>query len=230
MTEQGPTDPKPELTAGQQVALDDALRSAIAEKETDLIRLVLERSADPNILMFAGIAYKPLLVKNFIGPKALDTIHAEEIDALSERNRKRRNSLRYIFYDIFCEESEFDESSRRKMEELNARHQQQREDYNRGFEWLKLALQFGADVNATNPDEKDPKGDPYPEIHCGYRHFRMDISNHLIANGAWVDTPSPAGNTPLIRAVADGNTERIKYYVEKGADPTRLCEKNGVFI
>jgi ankyrin repeat protein len=83
-------------------------------------------------------------------------------------------------------------------------------------------------VNATNPNDCDSKGRPYPAIHCAYAHYKDQIDGHeftdlLLASGASVDTPSPEGNTPLMRSVGHGQAKLVEYYLSKVADPMRPC-------
>jgi hypothetical protein len=42
------------LPADQQAAINDALTAGIARKNTDLIKLALDKGANPNILLFAA--------------------------------------------------------------------------------------------------------------------------------------------------------------------------------
>jgi ankyrin repeat protein len=162
-----PTPRKLDLNPEQQSAFNDVLREGIDQQNIDMIKLALEKGAEPNILMFAGIAHKlPSLWERFIGD-------------------------------------------------------------NHGLVWVQLAVQFGADVNATNPALlEETTGKPYTAIHCAYQNFGEDITDFLIAKGASVDTPSPPNNTPLMRSVFFGNTVLVRYYLSKGADPIRLCNGN----
>jgi hypothetical protein len=216
---------RPDLSPEEQSAFDNALRSGIEQKDNRLIDLALKNGADPNILMFAGIAYQPSLVKNFADPQELDAVHAHAMETLSDHEKKRRGSPRSLFYS----ESDFDQRYRQELAEIQALQEKYREDYNRGYEWLQLSIKSGANVNATNPAEKDPgDGQPrqYPAIHCAYHNFRTDISDFLVAQGAAVDAPSPANNSPLMRAVARGQPGLVRYYLSKGGDPLRRCYEN----
>ncbi|TAL29522.1 MAG: ankyrin repeat domain-containing protein [Alphaproteobacteria bacterium] len=85
-----------------------------------------------------------------------------------------------------------------------------------GAEWVRLALEHGADAEATklHRDER-----PWPAIHWAQAYFLPAVMDMLIASGAKVDTPSPDGRTPLMDAVKNGFAEEIEYYLQKGADP-----------
>jgi hypothetical protein len=165
----GPEPPKADLSPEQLSAFNDTLRAGIEHWDTALINLALKNGADPNVLMFAGIAHKAAWHE-----RVMDRLDGKPI----------------------------------------------------GLEWVQLAIQSGANVTATNPAEKDDKGNPYPAIHCAYKNFNAPITDFLIANGASVDTPSPANNTPLMRAIATGQPELASYYLKKGADPMRPCSAN----
>jgi hypothetical protein len=156
---------KTALNGQQQSAFNAALRAGIEQKDTNLIKLALANGAEPNILMFAGIAYKPTWLER----QGIDDFRA--------------------------------------------------------LSWIQLAVHSGADVNATNPACTTADGRPYAAIHCAYQNFNEAVSDFLIAKGASVDTPSPTNNTPLLRAIVDGQDELASYYLKKGADPMRVCEE-----
>src|SRR5258708_2075428 len=54
-----PAPQKTDLNPEQQSAFNDALRSGIEQRDRKIIELALKTGADPNILMFEGIAHKP---------------------------------------------------------------------------------------------------------------------------------------------------------------------------
>ncbi|MEZ0224974.1 MAG: ankyrin repeat domain-containing protein [Alphaproteobacteria bacterium] len=85
-----------------------------------------------------------------------------------------------------------------------------------GPAWVCLALEHGADVEATKlyRDER-----PWPAIHWAQAYFLPAVMDMLITSGAKIDTPSPDGRTPLMDAVKNGFVEEIEYYLQKGADP-----------
>lgn len=92
-----------------------------------------------------------------------------------------------------------------------------------GLQWVKMALEAGADVHAR---QNDNKGVGWEAIHWAQSNFIPEISDVLIEKGASVDTPSPYNATTLMNAVTNGHAEQIRYYLEKGADPMRPCGEN----
>ena len=127
-----------------------------------MIKLALDNGAEPNILLFAGIDYKPTFKDkfNYSNPMAF------------------------------------------------------------ALEWVQVAVEYGADVNATRNDE-DKR--PYAALHWNYINFNADIAAFLIEKGANVDTPTSFGNTPLLRCMRDGKVEQAEFYLSKGADPLKPC-------
>jgi hypothetical protein len=165
MSQPSPKPSKADLSPEQLSAFNDTLRAGIEQIDANLINLALKNGADPNLLMFAGIAYKPIWLERVL----------DDIPSL-------------------------------------------------GLVWVQLAVQSGADVNATNPALTDDKDRPHTAMHWAYKNFNAPITDFLIATGASVDTPSAYNNTPLMRAVDDGKPELVSYYLKKGADPMRPCE------
>lgn len=153
---------KPVLSPDQQKAFNKSLRSAIERKDMTMIRLALDNGAEPNILLFAGIDFKPTFSDkfNYTNPMGI------------------------------------------------------------ALEWVQVAVEYGADVNATR-DAENKK--PYPAVHWSYSNFNADIAAFLIEKGADVDTLTPFGNTPLLRSVSDGKVAQAEFYLSKGADPLKLC-------
>lgn len=96
-----------------------------------------------------------------------------------------------------------------------------------GLDWVKAAVEAGADVNAKRRGGGDVD---WPAIHYAEDNFNEAVLNHLIGQGAPVDTPSPYGDTPLMRAVGKGDEQHVRYYLDKGADPMFPCgEKKDTF-
>lgn len=89
-----------------------------------------------------------------------------------------------------------------------------------GPTWVKLALESGANVNATKPRAAN---NPWPAIHWAHENFNPKAMELLLAAGAGVDTKTPGGDTPLMRAVKDGDAALAAYYLAKGADPLMPC-------
>lgn len=157
---------KPVLTPDQQKAFNKSLRNGIERKNMEMIKLALDNGAEPNILLFAGIDYKPTFSEKF-----------------NDANPMAR-----------------------------------------ALEWVQVAVEYGADVNATrNNDNKKP----YPALHWNYTNFNAEIAAFLIEKGAAVDTPTPFGNTPLLRAISDGQVKQAEFYLSKGADPLKPCGEKG---
>ena len=87
-------------------------------------------------------------------------------------------------------------------------------------EWVSLALDVGADVNATKL-YKD--GKPWPAVHWAQAYFNPAVMGLLLDRGACVDTLGPLGRTPLMDAIRNGYSEEVEYYLSRGADPLRHC-------
>jgi hypothetical protein len=87
-------------------------------------------------------------------------------------------------------------------------------------QWVRLALDSGADVNATKlyTDNK-----PWPAIHWAQAYFDPAVISALLDHGAGVDTLSPQGRTPLMDAVRGGLSAEIEFYLSRGADPLFRC-------
>ena len=152
---------KPVLTKQQLSAFNAALETGIERKSMDMIRLALDNGAEPNILLLAGVDFKPTWKDKF----------------------------------NYADPWKF------------------------GLDWVTTAVEYGADVNVTRNDKKKP----YAALHWSYVNFNKNVADFLIDHGASVDTPSPNGNTPLMRAVSDGDADLLKYYLGKGADPMFAC-------
>jgi hypothetical protein len=88
------------------------------------------------------------------------------------------------------------------------------------LEWVQVAVEYGADVNATRTNDNKK---PYAALHWNYTNFNADIAAFLIEKGADVDTPTPFGNTPLLRSISDGSVAQAEFYLSKGADPLKPC-------
>ena len=86
--------------------------------------------------------------------------------------------------------------------------------------WIKLAIEAGANVNATRPRTAN---NPWPAIHWARENFNPKAMELLLAAGADVDTHTPGGDTPLMRAVKDGDAALAAYYLTKGANPLKPC-------
>ncbi|MEZ0223782.1 MAG: ankyrin repeat domain-containing protein [Alphaproteobacteria bacterium] len=91
------------------------------------------------------------------------------------------------------------------------------------IDYVKTAVEYGADVNAirTNAEKK-----PWPALHWVFSNFNQEVSDYMMEQGAPVDTPSPFGHTLLVYAIFNGNSDLVKYYLEKGADPMCPCGEN----
>jgi hypothetical protein len=96
-----------------------------------------------------------------------------------------------------------------------------------GIEWVKAAVDAGADVNA----KKHGGGDvDWPALHWAEDNFNTEVLDFLIDRGTPVDTPSPYGDSPLMRAIGKGDETHVRYYLGKGADPMLPCgEKKDTF-
>jgi ankyrin repeat protein len=134
------------------------------------------------------------------GIKARDS----EMIALALQNGANPNHL--LFAGILYRPSVWDQARRRNLDCAE--------------EWVKLALDHGADPNATKMfDDKKP----WPAIHWAQRFFDPKITDMLIGAGALVDAKSPLGRTTLMDAVRNGYSNEIEYFLGKGADPLCPC-------
>ncbi|MFP4288600.1 MAG: ankyrin repeat domain-containing protein [Bacteroidales bacterium] len=77
---------------------------------------------------------------------------------------------------------------------------------------IALLVEFGADVNAKGLDGT-PVLMAYP-----YRD-RIPVYKELIAHEADLNITNAEGQTPLIKAVLEGNLEMVKILMEHGANP-----------
>lgn len=94
------------------------------------------------------------------------------------------------------------------------------------LEWMRTAVNAGADVNTT----RDYEQKPWAAVHWLHDRFNDRLMSYLLDNGVKVDTPDPKGNTLLQRAVDDGKAALVEYYLSKGADPMQACgEKQDTF-
>ncbi len=153
---------KPELSNDQKSAFNNALNLGVSRQDTAMMRLALENGAEPNILLFAAIDFKPRWRDYFNDENAGDT----------------------------------------------------------GIGWAKLAVEFGADVNASrNDDKKQPRA----AVHWLYDNFNPKFMDYVLGQGAGVDTVSPYNNTMLLRAVTDAKPDMIEYFLNKGANPMQVC-------
>jgi hypothetical protein len=66
MSQPSPKPSKADLSPEQLSAFNDTLRAGIEQIDANLINLALKNGADPNLLMFAGIAYKPILLERVL--------------------------------------------------------------------------------------------------------------------------------------------------------------------
>ncbi|MBU3640406.1 ankyrin repeat domain-containing protein [Polynucleobacter sp. Fuers-14] len=55
-------------------------------------------------------------------------------------------------------------------------------------------------------------------LHYACSRGHLEVAQYLLANGAFVDAPSPGNTTPLMMAVQSGNEALVKLLLDKGAD------------
>ncbi len=101
---------KPNLTPDQQKAFNKSLRSGIDRKDSDMIKLALDNGAEPNILLFAGIDFKPTLKDTFTyaDPKAwaLEWVqqaveYGADVNARRDNNNKKPYAALHWCYENF---------------------------------------------------------------------------------------------------------------------------------
>jgi hypothetical protein len=156
---------KPVLSSQQQSAFNNALQTGIQEKNMDMIRLALENGAEPSLLLFAGLQYKPTWKDSF----------------------------------------NYDEPKKKV-----------------GLEWVKTAVEYGADVNTT----KDHQKKAWHAIFWA-NDENSYVLDFMFEKGVAIDTPNPSGNTLLMSAVLDGKEAMVRYYLDKGANPMQPCGEKG---
>lgn len=84
----------------------------------------------------------------------------------------------------------------------------------RDLDWLQYFLSRGADPNLKNFKGTSPL---WLAVNTGF----IDGATVLIAKGARVNDPGPAGMTPLIAAVQRKDLRLVKALIDGGADPLR---------
>jgi ankyrin repeat protein len=104
----------------------------------------------------------------------------------------------------------------------------------------KLYVQKGANANQTlSVREKTVSGNSIsyngttaPLIHLATsdNYFNEQMIDFLISAGADIDAKSGTGNTPLMLAVKDGNAYRVKFYLNRGADPLASNQKGEMVL
>lgn len=92
---------------------------------------------------------------------------------------------------------------------------------------MKTLIEGGANVNAA-----DKKG--YTALMWASLHFEKEpdkakeTMDYLIANGADLNKQTAFGYTALMFAVKEGNVDKVKYFLEKGADVNvTACDRYG---
>jgi Ankyrin repeats (3 copies) len=110
----GPNPSKPDLSPEQRSAFNDTLRAGIEQIDANLIKLALKTGADPNILMFAGIAYKPILLERVLDrhPLNLESVQlAVSFGAdVNAANPAEKNKDGQPYAAIHCAYSNFNEA------------------------------------------------------------------------------------------------------------------------
>ena len=95
------------------------------------------------------------------------------------------------------------------------------------LEWVKAAVERGADVNASMSGLSCGtvlrSNVPYPVFFWLARSCNSDVGDYLLAQGANIDAPAPNGDTALMAAVNIQQKNAIKYLIESGANPLALC-------
>ena len=95
------------------------------------------------------------------------------------------------------------------------------------LEWVKTAVDHGANVNATmrgisHGDAMQNYND-YPVFFWLTRYFDADVGDYLLSKGADIDALSPTKDTALMAAVRTQSKSAIKYLAEHGADALKIC-------
>lgn len=102
----------------------------------------------------------------------------------------------------------------------------------------KLYVQKGANVNQTLDDVQEKissvsyNSTTAPLIHLATsdNYFNEQMIDFLISAGADIDAKSGTGNTPLMLAVKAGNAYRVKFYLNRGADPLAVNQKGEMVL
>jgi hypothetical protein len=80
---------------------------------------------------------------------------------------------------------------------------------------VRLALQYGAEVNALVPAGG---GKFQPVLHYAHENFDEPVFTLILAQGVSIDLKNPQGETVVQRAARAGDFERMRFYLAKGAD------------
>ncbi len=186
-------------------AINAALGLAIERGKMDMIQQAMDQGADAKILLDAGIKREDMDMIALALDKGAEPNRL--LFAAVDRGVSKGETLSNIFHSIADDRPGPAKTS---------------------LCWAKAALDHGADPNAVRRG-----GDPgfdYPVLNWAHDHFKvnLDIIDLLIKRGARVDEPTPQG-TPLMRAVVDGDAKAIEFFLQKGADPTFVCDKQKSF-
>ena len=61
-------------------------------------------------------------------------------------------------------------------------------------------------------------------------HYRQDIADFMLQQGVDIDVKNFNGNTPLMLAVKNRSTDRVKYFLSKGADPVAVNSRGEMVL
>ncbi|MBI1216668.1 MAG: hypothetical protein GC185_12730 [Alphaproteobacteria bacterium] len=82
-------------------------------------------------------------------------------------------------------------------------------------EMVRLALSYGADVTAL---VSAPGGKYQPILHYAHENFDEPVFSLILSRGVPIDLKNPAGETVAELAARKGDFERMRFYVDRGAD------------
>jgi ankyrin repeat protein len=95
------------------------------------------------------------------------------------------------------------------------------------LEWVKAAVEHGADVHASrrglSAGSVLSSSEEYPVFFWLAENFDSSIGDYLLSKGAKIDAPSRKGDSALMAAVRLQRTQSIKYLVDRDADPLLPC-------
>ena len=82
-------------------------------------------------------------------------------------------------------------------------------------EMIKLAAEFGANLNEMIQVKE---GQYQMPLHMAHTYFHQDVVRQMILSGCPVDQKNPKGETVALVAVKAGDFDKMRFYLEQGAD------------
>lgn len=96
----------------------------------------------------------------------------------------------------------------------------------RDAEMVKLAVSFGANVNAQVESSSGRR--LMPVLHYAHEHFNEEVFSLLLNCGVPIDGKNALGETVAQLAAKSGDFSRLRFYLDKGADAS-ACAQDAMF-